>query len=64
MTNYAKHAVASIVNGKHYGRFKIVGARFSEALGEFIYTATPIDENGHAVGVDTQVVESCLEDQA
>lgn len=61
MGNHSKHVLLSCVNGRHYSRFKIVGVRFSEVLGEFIYTVTPIDAKGNAVGIDTFVVESCLE---
>lgn len=62
MTSTPKHAILSTVSGKNYGRFKLVAVRYSDILAEHVYTAVPVDNAGNAIGVELNVVESCLAD--
>ena len=57
-----KHAIGATVNGKHYGRFAIVGRRWSETVGEYIYGVFQVDPDGNKVSAEMSLVESCLQD--
>ena len=60
MTNEAKFLPGYSVNGKHYGRFVIIGSRWSDAIGEYIYGVFQIDSEGNKVSREMNMVESCL----
>ena len=60
MTNTPKFEVNTIANGAHYGRFSIVGRRWSESVGEFIYGVFQIDGQGNIVSREMNMVESAM----
>jgi hypothetical protein len=55
-----KFATNTIVNGKHYGRFAIVGRRWSAAVGEYIYGVVEVDARGIKRSREMNLVESCF----
>lgn len=55
-----KFTVNTIVNGKHYGRFAIVGHRWSDQIGERIYGVIQVNEMGEKISREMNLTESCL----
>lgn len=60
MNNEAKYPPGYEVNGKHYGRFVVIGSRWSETVGEYIYGVFQIDDNGNKISNEMNLVESCF----
>jgi len=60
MNNEAKYLPGYEVNGKHYGRFVVIGSRWSDVVGERIYGVFQIDNNGNKISNEMNLVESCF----
>lgn len=60
MNNEAKYLPGYEVSGKHYGKFVIIGSRWSDAVGEYIYGVFQIDNDGNKISNEMNLVESCL----
>ena len=59
-THEAKYLPGYEVNGKNYGRFVVIGSRWSDVVGERIYGVFQIDNNGNKISNEMNLVESCL----
>ena len=59
-THEAKYLPGYEVSGKHYGRFVVIGSRWSETVGEYIYGVFQIDNEGNKVSREMNLVESCF----
>ena len=60
ITNEAKYLPGYEVSGKHYGRFVVIGSRWSEVVGEYIYGVFQLDQNGNKASKEMNMVESCF----
>ena len=60
MNNEAKYLNGHYVNGKHYGRFVVIGSRWSETVGEYIYGVFQVDSDGNKISNEMNLVESCF----
>lgn len=60
MITEAKFAIHQEVNGIKYGRFVIVGKRWSDVIGEWIYGAFQINEKSEPMRGEVNLVESMI----
>jgi len=60
MNNEPKYLPGYEVNGKNCGRFVVIGSRWSDSVGEYIYSVFQIDDNGNKISKEMNLVESCF----
>lgn len=60
MNNEAKYLPGYEVSGKSYGQFVVIGSRWSESLGEHLYSVFQVDANGNKISNEMNLVESCF----
>ena len=60
MNKEAKYLPGYEVSGKNYGRFVIIGSRWSEVIGEYVYGVFQVDANGNKISNEMNMVESCF----
>lgn len=55
-----KYGMGEIVNGKRVGKFVIVGRRWSDVMGEYVYGVFQVNEEGRRAKGEMNLVESCF----